>query len=1014
VPALTICLFGPFEVQLNGAPLPRPRSRKGLWLLALLTLRHGREVERDWLAGTLWPESAPAQAFHSLNMSLTDLRRALGPEAGRLCSPTRRTLCLDLAGVAADVVAFDAAIARGDGASLETAVALYRGPLLEACAEEWAFSERQAREQAYLRALETLAAQARAAGDPGGAERWLRQAVVVDPLRETAQRDLMRVLVAGGNYAAAAQVYRDLRLRLHREVNTAPDPETTALFQQLRAEARGQAVAPPSASFRASSSTSGSLLPTPGVPELAEEFPAFPSLAPGAALCAAVSHNLPLQLTRFVGREPELAAVKERLSTLRLVTLTGPGGCGKTRLALQIAADQLDCYADGVCLVELAPLRDPSLVLPTVAAVFAVREELGRPLLIALTEFLRARSLLLLLDNFEQVAAAAPQVLELLTAAPRLTVLTTSRAPLRLRGEQEFPVPPLALPPVVRGSGQVPEPSTLSQYAAVELFCQRARDVQPDFALTSENAAAVAAICQRLDGLPLAIELAAMRIKLLSPAALLSRLERRLPLLTGGARDLPARQQTLRDAIAWSYDLLTAEERQLFRRLSVFVGGFSLEAAEAVCSDCGLRIADCGLADNVKGGPVFDVAPNPQSGDPQSAIRNEEVLDGIASLVDKSLLRQQDSSLLPRFTMLETVREYGQERLEASGEAPAVRRQHVSFFCQLAEEGSAYLGGVPTKEWLDRLDAEHDNLRAALQWSIESGGVKAGLRLALSLWGWWDGRNHYAEAREWLKRLLEMNGDAPAALRARVLNEAGHLAGKQGDYATAQAFLKQGLALARELGDKQAIANSLEMLGGAAAEHRGDLLLGRALLEESLAIYRELDDPWGLVWAIHELGRVARRLGDFTTAQSAFEESLARFRELGYPSGPAWSLINLGVLAHRRGQLDAARSLYQESLTICWELEEKWGIAEGFGSLAALAGSLGEAERAARLWGAAEALRERIGSPRPDSARGDYNTRIADARARLGEAAFAAAWAAGRALPLKEAVAYALEEAARE
>jgi DNA-binding SARP family transcriptional activator len=546
--SLAIQLFGPFAVRVNGAPLPRLRTRKGEWLLALLVLRAGRVVDRDWLAASLWPESPKTAALVNLRTSLLDVRRALGPEADRLRSPTTRTLSLDLAGAEVDLVAFDAAIARHDPASLEQAVELYRGPLLEGCSEEWAFQERQRREQACLRALETLAGHAGTGGNPALAEQYLRWATSVDPFREGAQRQLMQLLAATGNYAAASQIYRDLRFRLYQELNAAPDPETQTLFQQIQAAAGPGLPAPPSR----------------------------------ARLKSRRPSNLPVPPTPLLGREEELARAQERLRRpeVRLLTLTGPGGTGKTRLALQLATDLLDDFENGVSLVELASLRDPDLIVSAIAQALGVREKEDQPLLHRLKTHLQEKQLLLLLDNFEHLLAAAPVVAELLAAAPGLKVLVTSRAVLRLRGEHEFPVPPLAVPDLKR----LPAFEALSQYAAVALFIQRAVAVRPGFRVTNANAPSVAEICHQLDGLPLAIELAAARIKLFSPEALLPQLERRLTLLVGGARDLPERQQTLRDAIQWSYDLLTEGEQQLFQGLSIFAGGFTLAAAEAVCA----------------------------------------------------------------------------------------------------------------------------------------------------------------------------------------------------------------------------------------------------------------------------------------------------------------------------------------------------------------------------------------------------------------------------------------------
>jgi predicted ATPase/class 3 adenylate cyclase len=1039
---LAIQLFGPFEVRVNGAPLPRLRSRKGLWLLALLTLRHGQEVERDWLAGTLWPESGPSQALHCLRMTLTDLRRALGPAARRLQSPTSHTLSLDLAAAEVDVAAFDIALRQGDQASLERAVALYRGPLLEGCCEEWAFQERQAREQAYLAARERLAARALETGEAAEAEQHLRLAVAVDRLREGTQRALMQVLAAGGNYAAALHCYRELRERLHRELNTEPDPETKSLFQQLRGEARrlsakgaagqwalreragtheveeepeardgtGGGAADRSSSFpgcrllvpvpsgtvaflftdiegstrlwdqepeamrealalhdllvesaigahggyvfkrmgdqccvafrtapealAAALAAQRALAAQPWGPtgplkvrmalhtgavaardgdyfgpplkrvarllqaghgdqillsesacdlcrdhlpegselrclgehrlkDLARPERIFQFVVPGLPAeflplrtVSARSHNLPAQPTPLLGRERELEALGTllRREEVRLVTLTGPGGTGKTRLGFQVAAELLDDFPDGVFFVDLAPITDPGLVTSTIAQTLGVREAGSQPLLNNLKACLREKQLLLLLDNFEQVLAAAPLVADLLAAAPRLKVLVTSRALLRLRGEKSFPVPPLTAPPAVDGqwlrvdgpakskTGILSGPSTMhhrlaqrapaiSQYPAVELFIQRARDAQPDFAVTNENAPAVAEICHRLDGLPLAIELAAARIRLFPPRAMLPRLGSRLKLLIAGARDLPARQQTLRSAIAWSYDLLEPAEQKLFRRLAVFVGGCSLEAAEAVGSAGGdLEI---------------------------------DVVDGAEALVSQHLLQQREGADgEPRFGMLETIREYGLEQLEASGEAEAIRRQHRDWYLALAEHAERGLYGENQTGWFDRLEREHDNLRAALAWTRAQGQSEEGLRLGRALKEFWYVRGYLAEGREQLAKLLALPGaEVRTAARAKALHGAGGLANRQLELGPARALLEENLALFRDLGDQGNIARALRILGEVACG-RGDYEEARAFIEESLAILRELGDKDSLGLSLYYLATVAHSEGN--------------------------------------------------------------------------------------------------------------------------------------------------------
>jgi predicted ATPase/Tfp pilus assembly protein PilF len=653
------------------------------------------------------------------------------------------------------------------------------------------------------------------------------------------------------------------------------------------------------------------------------------------------------------------------------VTLTGPGGIGKTRLALQVAADALDAFPDGAWLVDLAPVRDPGLVAAAIAALLGVREEAGRPLAESLAGYLRDRRLLLVLDNFEQVIEGAPLVAELLAAAPGLKVLATSRALLRLRGEHEVVVLPLALPERPEGA-RMPEPlEILTQYAAVRLFIARAAEARPGFAVDNETAPAVAEICHRLDGLPLAIELAAARAKLFGPTALLLRLERRLPFLTGGARDLPARQRTLRDTIAWSHDLLSPEEQTLFRRLAVFAGGFTLEAAEAVCNPDG----DLGL----------------------------DVLDELIRLGEHSLLRQaEQSDGEPRFGMLETIREFALEQLAASGEESAVRAEHAAHYLALAEAAEPALRGPDQVAWLDRLEAEHANFRAALDWAEGAEGDLA-LRLANLLVLFWDVRGHLSEGRARLERVLARHSDAPTALRANALDRAGILAQSQGDPrhavvrheealalrreigeqrglggtlnnlavvvrdqgdpARAEALFAESLALFRQAGDDSRVAYVLHNLAGLGRD-RGDIDRAAALYEESLALKRRAGDQRGIATTLNDLALVAEDQGDYAKATLLLEESLELKRLLGDRWGVASSLTNLGNVALYTGDPDRAAALYEESLALWRELGNRWGIAFALNSLGLAARERGDATGAEGLFGEALDIRRELGTPR--------------------------------------------------
>ncbi len=733
---------------------------------------------------------------------------------------------------------------------------------------------------------------------------------------------------------------------------------------------------------------------------------------------------LPVPRSRLVGREQELQQMQERLldETAGLVTLTGPGGTGKTRLALEAAGRLRTRFRDGVVFVPLAAVRDPGHVLLAIAQALGVRESATQPVATSLKDFLRDRHLLLVLDNFEQVVDAAPQVIELLETCPGLKVLATSRTALRVRGEHELSVQPLPLPErSALARDPVAQLDVLAQSAAVALFVQRVREVRPDFTLTSENAGAVAEICRRLDGLPLAIELAAARCRMFTPQALLARLERRLPLLTGGARDLPARQQTMRAAIAWSYDLLSQPEQALFRRLAVFAGGCTLHAAEAVCQ--GNHIATEGGSPGAMRLPPLSI----------------DLLDGIESLLAKSLLQHDaDSPSLdgePRFSMLATIREFGLERLDAAGEAVAAGRAHAAYYLAVAEEADRQMPGPQEPAWLDRLEQEHDNLRAALAWCLQTatdaaaqGGredeldtaaqpaasvlspTQLGLRLAAALRRFWLVRSHFREGRQWLEQVLALPGaQGYTAERARALLAAGILARPQGDYTRSEVLLRESLAIQRELGNKPEMAAALNNLGILALlqEHYPQ---ARALLEESIAVRQGLGDQAGMVGPRNNLGLVALCQGDYLAAQRAFGENLAYVRAQVDRRGMALALSNLALVALHQEAYETAAPLLRESLQLFWEVRDDDNIAALFMGLGAVAASRGGFQRSAKLWGAAEAVREAIGAPLLPIDRAYYERALAMARAALDGATWTAAWSTGRALPLEQAVAYALAQ----
>jgi predicted ATPase/class 3 adenylate cyclase len=743
----------------------------------------------------------------------------------------------------------------------------------------------------------------------------------------------------------------------------------------------------------------------------------LPARFPPLNTLEARRNNLPAQPTALVGRERELEEVLAlvRNPAVRLLTLTGPGGTGKTRLGLQAAAELTDEFVDGVFFVALAAISDPVLVAPMIARTLGLTESGNQPPEDLLKGYLRHRQVLLLLDNFEQVLGAGSLLDTLLSAAPGLKVLATSRTPLRLYGEHEFPVPPLSLP----DPESLPPVELLTRYEAVRLFVERAMALRPDFSLTEENAPAVVEICARLDGLPLAIELAAARIKLLPPQALLSRLGNRLKLLTGGAQNLPERQRTLRSTIEWSYELLDEGEQILFGRLGVFSGGTTLEAVEAVCDTQG------------------DLP--------------KDVLDGVSSLLDNSLLRQEEGAWgEPRFVMLETIHEFALEKLKQSMDAEAIKRAHAEYFLALAEEAELGLWGPEDATWLDRLEQEHDNMRAALSWTIEHEEAELALRLGGALRWFWYMEGHYGEGRRWLEAALGKDRGAAAEARARTLEGVGWLASGQGDLDRAQAVAEEGLKLSTEPGLGDVVVADLQNVLGEAARQRGDYEWAVELLEESLALHRGAEDRRGIAWSLGNLANALGDLGDHDRAKELYEEGLALSRELGGaellgaylislgyvfllegdPEGATSlneeavalyrkqghrgslqiALDNLGWAALVRGDHQRAEALHEESLVLCKELGDKLIGSESLEGLACSAAAQGEAERAAKLFGAAQALREAVGYqqvPRERSLREPYLTA---AYFRVGEADWARAWEEGRSMAFEDAVAYALEE----
>jgi non-specific serine/threonine protein kinase len=684
-------------------------------------------------------------------------------------------------------------------------------------------------------------------------------------------------------------------------------------------------------------------------------------------------HNLPAQLTSFIGREREIAAVGSFLSTARLLTLTGAGGSGKSRLAFQVAAKTLDDFPDGVWAAELAPIADPRLVTQAVASALGVSEQPGRPLSDTLVDYMRARSLLLVLDNCEHLRAACARLATaLLHGCPGLRILSTSRVPLTVPGEALWRVPSLSLPE----AGRPGPPDEIREYEAVRLFVERARSVRPAFALTSDNARAVVDVCRQLDGMPLAIELAAARTRVLAVEQIAARLHDRFRLLTGGSPSALPRHQTLQATMDWSYGLLAEPERILLRRLSVFAGGWTLEAAEAVCSGEGLERAD--------------------------------VLDVLTHLVDNSLVvvdMQRDQT---RYRLLETVRQYGQARLQDADDAPQVRRRHRDWYLGLAERADASVRGPDEETWLARVETEHDNLRAAIEWTKAQPGAEAEVRLARALEWFWYLLGYWTEGRARLEEAIARSAGVPPAYLPKVLVGTVRLAYRRGDLGRAKALCAEGLTLSRQLDDKSGTAQFL-VWSGIIAIAEGRPEDAAPPVEEALAVCRAIGDRWWAVEALTILGTVATMRGDYARAGACHAESLVLSRETGNTNNMTYALRSLGTLAVRQGDAARALTLYTECLALCRRVRTPGVIAECLEGLARTAVLRNEHERAAVLFGAADALFQSLGSRLPLWAdESEHDRYVGAARTGLSRTAFAAAADRGRTMTVEQALEYAL------
>ena len=993
-----VWLLGGFRVSVGSRAIGQDawRLRKAAALVKLLALAPGHRLHREQAAEALWPNLEFLAASNNLRQALHVARRILEPDPAMTSrylnlSGERLALCSE-GQIWVDAVAFeeaaDTARRSEDPSAYRAAIELYTGELLpEDRYEEWAEGRRMELGQKFLSLLVELVGLYEERGaeneDMALSVQALQRLLAEEPYNEEAHAGLMRVYAISGRQGEALRQYG----RLSGALGGEPSASARALREEIAAgrfpaARRNQFTGPPTG-----------------------------ETARGVVVGR---HNLPAQRNSLVGRRREILEAKRALAMTRLLTLTGTGGSGKTRLALEAARDLIGAYPDGVWLVELAPLSEEELVPQAVAKAVGVPEQPERLLADALVEAMRAKEMLLILDNCEHLVEATAGLVDmLLDSCPRLRVLATSREALGVAGEARWPVPALSVP----DPSLSPTVMELEGSDSARLFAERARHRDPTFTVGSENVRVVAEICRRLDGIPLAIELAAARVGTLSLEQISERLEDSLKLLTAGDRMAVPRQQTLRGALDWSHELLGESERPLFMRLSVFAGGWTLEAAEVVAS----------------------------------AVEEGDVLELLSGLANKSLVVSEPTGDgRVRYRLLESVRQYAREKLEENRNAEAVRRRHAEYFLTLAEEAEPKLWGQEDAAWLERLETEHDNLRVALSWALQREEGEPALRLAGALWRFWITRGYYEEGKRWCEGALGKGDRAAAQAQAQVLAGLGHFALWQGDLGRAETVAQEGMKLSKEVGIKSAISTDFLIIQGDALRMRGDNKRAKELLEAALVLSREAEDRRSIAWSLGSLANVSSSQGDHERAKELYEEGLALARELGgaetisaqllslgyefllegdheraaalneeaaallrnrgYRTGLEYALDNLGWAALMRGDYERAAELFEESVVLCKELGDKSTAAESLEGLACAAAARGEAERAAELFGAAQGLYEAEGyhhTPRERAMREPY---LADARSRLNGEVWETKLEEGRAMTLEEVIGYALSE----
>ena len=911
---LDLRILGGFSLTV-GSVLSQPlRTRKGQWLLSILALREGRHVERQTLAGMLWPDSLEEQSLSNLRRTLTDLRSAMGGCADRIVARTNRSLALELQpGDFVDISEFRALLKSATEqepsdpaasvAALTCAIELYSGPLLEGCDEHWAYQERQHTELMYLDALERLSALHLKDAQMEAAIALLKRTLTVDPLREHAQRDLMRAYAANSDLASAVQVYRDYRILVRRELNINPDADTQALYEQIK--------------------TAGSRVNVKSPPEQPTVTVQVDDQKP-AREWERVIGRVPRPITPLIGRQRETATIVRLQEDSRLVTLTGPGGIGKTRLAIHIA-DSLsinDEFTGGVWFADLSGLTMADELSSFVATTLSLGDTGTDPPLDRLTGYIARQRLMLILDNCEHLTDACAHLTRaLLSACPNLFVLATSREPLGITGERRWVVPPLAMPePVIEGALELSDVSRLMAFDSVRLLVERGKEQRSDFDLTPRNAGTVSEICRSLDGIPLALELAAARLNVLTVEQISTRLKDRFTLLTRGSRSAWPRQQTLLALIDWSHDLLLADEKVLFRRLAVFSGGFTLEDVEAICSGAESILAD-------------------------------RQLDLLTSLLDKSLV-QSDTEIAGerRYRMLESIRAFAMEQLELSGEHTELSRTHAHRFLEVATTSNAGIYSSTGEISIRRMHSERDNFDVALNWCLKPDNEpETALKLAVEMGRFWYLQNMYRTGLMWLRTTLQGAPSEDTDLLAKAYNLAGSYCWAMAYFSEAKNYWEQTLALRRQQNDPLGIGYSLQNLG-LVAMHQGEYTLSRNLIEESIAILRENCDPGLLATPLNNLAIIAKDMGDFSYAHDLLTESFQIHQRTQNRTGMASVLVARGNLERRQGRPDDALISMTQALKLNQEVGDRQGCAIVLHNMGEMAQHGGDIARARQLY----------------------------------------------------------------